>query len=663
MKRVVLKAMSLVNFRGHQNFSVQFSNSTTISGDNRLGKSTIFDAFVWLLFGKDQFDRKDHEIIPIVDGKRMERVDSEVTAVLDVDGREMSIKRVLHQKWVRRRGTIEEVFDGCDTVYFMNDVPLKASEYKARIDMMIEETVFKLITNPATFLGLHWQKQREFLFQIAGTISDAEIAAKSPAFANLMEMLSGKSLAEFKKEISARKKKLQEELEKINPKIDQTAKLMPQQRDFEPIEVAINLVDEEIKAIDDQLADRAKAIRAQYERIQEVQRQINDAKLGQQNIINAKRSENVEKAFQLNQVSINAQNALSSSKRKLEDAKANLLATTNNVNGLEREVEKKGEEITRLRVEWETENAKQYLAKAGCLVCPVFGHDCGDETASSKHVEAQEIAKMSFLKAKDAKLDEITAKGKQLSSELGQLKIRLSEGEKYCDELRENLAKIKVEVEECEKAANITAIEPDTVNPVELAEWVELENKVKEMEVSISNEKPQDNSDITNRKTELVGNRDALKKTLSERDSIIQFKAEIERLKKDAGDFAQQIADIEGQEFTMAEFTKVKIDECERRINGKFDVVKFQLFDKTIDGNEFECCIPTNKLGVPISATNTAEKINAGLDIIKTMSEFYNVSAPIFCDGSESVNRYVNTEAQMIFLRVTKEPVLTITNI
>jgi hypothetical protein len=91
-----------------------------------------------------------------------------------------------------------------------------------------------------------------------------------------------------------------------------------------------------------------------------------------------------------------------------------------------------------------------------------------------------------------------------------------------------------------------------------------------------------------------------------------------------------------------------------------FEIVKFQLFDKTNDGNEFEVCIPLSKAGVPIAATNTAEKINAGLDIIRTLSGFYNVSAPVFIDNSEAVNRFIDINTQMVYLEVTKEKVLTI---
>ena len=137
----------------------------------------------------------------------------------------------------------------------------------------------------------------------------------------------------------------------------------------------------------------------------------------------------------------------------------------------------------------------------------------------------------------------------------------------------------------------------------------------------------------------------------------------MDNLKNEASNYAQQIADIEKQEFAIDEFNKVRIDECESRINGMFQIVKFQLFDKTIDGNEFECCIALNKAGVPISATNTAERINAGLDIIRTLAEFYNVSAPVFIDGSESINRFIDINAQPIFFRVTNEKVLTMTNL
>ena len=258
----------------------------------------MYDAFLWLLFGKDQFDRKDFEIIPTDNGKQLDRVDPEVSAVINVDGRIMNLKRVLHQKWVRRRGTAEEVFDGCETLYYFNDVPLKAAEYKARVDLIVEESVFKMITNTAAFLSLHWTKQREILFSIAGTTSDEQIAASDPRFAELMEMLTGKSMVDFKKELSARKKKLKSDLENIQPRIDQTTRLMPAEQDWKELEKKIDLINKEIAQIDEILADSAKANRAQYEAIQAKQADINRLNTERNEVLNKAKTQAQQDAFE-----------------------------------------------------------------------------------------------------------------------------------------------------------------------------------------------------------------------------------------------------------------------------------------------------------------------------------------------------------------------------
>jgi DNA repair protein SbcC/Rad50 len=664
MKKVTIKEMTLINFRGHQNLKVHLSNETTISGDNRLGKSTVFDAFVWLLFGKDQFDRKDHEIIPIIGGKRLERVDSEVSATIDVDGREICLKRVLHQKWVRRRGTAEEVFDGTETQFFWDDVPLKAGEYKSRVDLLIEESIFKYITNPASFLSLHWTNQREILFTIAGTISDVQIAESKAEFRQLLDTINGKSFAEFKKEISARKRKLNESLETIGPRIDQTAKLMPEKKDWNAIEENINLCDLTIKGIDEQLTDRSKAIRGQYEEIQQKQAAINELKTKQRDLINQLNQAEQQKAFDQNQNRIKLQNELSATARLKTTRQSEFDEARRSLDNLKAKSLTISNEVENLREKWHSENAKEYKGQSDCLVCPVFGTSCGDPAAQSKHVEATEKAIAAFFQEKERKLDEINTEGKKKTEELGFINTRVQDAETYLKEAETNLANAG---NEHARISNELANTPEVVaeltdKPADITQWVELQEGIAVLTESIVEIKPVDNSDLNTKKAELVAKRDQLKKDLSDRELISRYHQEIEKLKAEASELSQQIADIEKTEFAMAEFTKVKIDESERRINSLFQIVKFQLYDKTIDGNEFECCIALNKAGVPISATNTAERINAGLDIIRTLSGFYNVSAPIFCDQAESNNNYLKTGSQMVFLRVTKEPVLTVSN-
>lgn len=661
MKQVNLKSLSLTHFKGHKAISIAFGDSTTISGDNRMGKSSIFDAFTWLLFGKDQFDRKDYEIFPIVDGKRLDRVDAEVVGTLSVDGTPITLKRVFRQQWVRPRGAAEEVYKGNETLFYVNDVPKKAGEYKAVIDGIIDEGLFKLITNPSAFLEMHWTKQREILFQIAGTVSDAEIAASNPKFKALLDTLNGKPLAEFKKEIAARKRKLNESMDDIQPRIDQTARLMPEAKDFESMERELSEVDAQLVMISKQLSDRSEAIRGQYTDIQEKQGKINALKSQQAEIIQQAKTKAQQEAYEANQQRAELEQSVATALRKLKNAETEREDIRRNAERLAQQVKSTLTEIESLRKRWNDENEREYKGKDGCLICPVFGTECGDPTAVGKHHETQEKAKAAFMSEKEVKLDAINELGKSKVQELETLNQRMEVVEANLKQLSTDIVTLDEDHEALkQQLASTPIVQPKEVKTVELTEWVKLSEEISAIEATISEVKPVDNSDILPRKQELSERRDNLKQKLTDRETIARLQQEVKRLHAEGSSLAQQIADLEQQEFTVAEFTRAKIEESEGRINGLFQIVRFKLFDTTNDGNEFEACIPTNTFGIPIAATNTAEQINAGLDIINTLTQFFGAKAPIFCDRAESVNEYIAAGSQMVFLRVTKEKTLSI---
>ena len=661
MKQVNLKSLSLTHFKGHKAISIAFADSTTISGDNRMGKSSIFDAFTWLLFGKDQFDRKDYEIFPIVDNKRLDRVDAEVVGTLSVDGTIITLKRVFRQQWVRPRGASEEVYKGNETLFFVNDVPKKAGEYKAVIDGIIDEGLFKLITNPSAFLEMHWTKQREILFQIAGTVSDAEIAASNPKFKALLDTLNGKPLAEFKKEIAARKRKLNEAMNDIQPRIDQTARLMPEAKDFEEIEGEIMDIDVELSAISMKMSDRSEAIRGQYNEIQEKQGKINALKSQQAEIIQQAKTKAQQEAYEANQQRAELEQSVATALRKLKNAEAEREEVKGNAERLAQQVKSTLTEIESLRKRWSDENEREYKGKDGCLICPVFGTECGDPTALGKHQEAQQKAKAAFMSEKEVKLEAINDLGKSKVQELEALNKRMEAMEANLKQLSTDIVTLDKDHEALkQQLASTPIVQPKEVKAVELTEWVKLSEEISAIEATISEVKPVDNSDILPRRQELTERRDSLKQKLTDRETIARLQQEVKRLQAEGSSLAQQIADLEQQEFTVAEFTRDKIEESEGRINGLFQIVRFKLFDTTNDGNEFEACIPTNTFGIPIAATNTAEQINAGLDIINTLTQFFGAKAPIFCDRAESVNEYIAAGSQMVFLRVTKEKTLSI---
>lgn len=430
-------------------------------------------------FWKDQFDRKDFEIIPIENGKRLDRIDAEVSASINVDGEEMILKRILHQKWVRRRGTSEEVFDGCDTLCYVNDVPLKTGEYKARIDSIIDETVFKMITNPSFFLSLKWQDQRSHLFQIAGTISDEQIAASNADFRVLLDLITGKSMTDYKKEISARKKKLNDDLKLIPAKVDQTRRLMPENKDFKVIASELNSIDQKIASLDQQISDKTTAVRSQYEGIQAKQDEINSLKTQQQNIVFAANKKVQDDVFESNSNRRELENSIEVEKRNAENSRRAKEDTQTTVDDLKGKIKDTNKDINSLRQRWYDENAKEYTAKEGCLVCPVFGSTCGDQAAIGKHEEAQEKAKKAFFETREKNLAKIDEEGESLSKTLESLTNQLEASEKKLQDHITAIEESESQIEHLQDQLNHTPIA--TAAPViaeELSEWQAIEKDI-----------------------------------------------------------------------------------------------------------------------------------------------------------------------------------------
>ena len=204
MRKILLEELSLKNFRGVKELTINFNaDVTTIAGTNNTGKSTIMSGFMWLLFGKDAQDRKDFNIKRLVDGKVVHKSETEVRAVLRLGGERITLRRAFVEKWSTPTGQSEEIFKGNETETSYNDVPMNVTEYQRRIKEIVDDTVFKMITNPLFFANMKWEVQREYLFRLAGAISDADIAASSPEYADLLDQISGKSLSDFRREIAA----------------------------------------------------------------------------------------------------------------------------------------------------------------------------------------------------------------------------------------------------------------------------------------------------------------------------------------------------------------------------------------------------------------------------------------------------------------------------
>ena len=644
----------MVNWRGAKDVTTNFNaDVTTIMGANGLGKSRHFDAFIWLLFGKDSKDRKDFEIKSNdAEGNPLQKCECSVTGVLSVDGETITLKRAFVEDWVKPKGQTEQVFKGNHTECWYNETPVRVGDYQNRIREIIDETVFKMITNPAFFIGMPWKNQREQLLLLAGTITDDEIASKNPDFAALLDRISGKSLTDFKTELAARKKRLRIELDNIQPRIDQTQRMMPESADWAALESEIercNIREREINAL---LSDRAAANRAFYEAEQAKQAEISKLKMQRQEEIRKAEQAAKDAAFTANADRREKIASRSSKARLLELTKGEISGNKNEIARLESEIARIKALQDALREEWMTENARAFDESA--TVCPY----CGQPLPADRVEES----KKHFFAAKDAKLDEITAKGQKMGKEIEELEKVLAKVKKATGEIELQEKEITQFIQGIDEwVAQNPETTPSPVDESTIPAIADIDKKIADIQATLSTDNTNDgaNDALATELNEVQTKRSQAQLQLSARDQIKKGNEEIARLEASGKDLAQQIADAEKEEYTITQFTKAKIDEGERRINGMFKMVKFRLFDHTVDGNEFEVCVPLID-GVPYQAANTAKQVNAGLDIINALCKFNGVCAPIFIDNRESVNTLIETESQIINLVVSKDKELVI---
>ena len=644
MKKVILKSLELTNWKGEAHRVTEFSEvQTTLSGRNQAGKSRHMDAFLWLLFGKDQLDRKDHEIYTKVDGRILEKVDATVCGVIEVDKVEQTLTRTFRQKWVRKRGAEEETYEGNETVYELNGVSVKASEYKAFVEDIVSESIFKLITNPLYFLNQAWKDQREVLFQIAGVISDAEVLEKmatsnKDAVANLTNIINqGKNLEQFKKEIAAKRLKMNKELLLVQPRIDQTIKMMPEEVNFEAFRKELESIDSQIKAIDSKLQDISDSDKEIHTKNRARQTEINALKVRQQEIELNARTTAQEDVYKQNGKRRELVEALKEANEELAKFSSKETERIQKFKSLSLDRKELEDKLANLYKEWQKINEKVFTEDDICPYC-------------KQAVPPKENAREEFEDKREAEFKVVNDKGIRLSKEMAEVDRKLA----YVSEVGNKQPILEKIADLNERLKNTPHVAPAEVVKEELPEWQAIQAQIIVLEKAVEVIQT-DTSALEKEKADLVAERDDLKLMLNEEKKIAESKAEVDRLNAEAKALASEIAMLEKQEMQIASFTRIKIEESETRINSMFQLANFKLFDTTFDGNEFEVCIPTNKDGVPVSTVNSAQRTNIGLDIINVLCKFNNISAPIFVDNREGVNTLIETESQIINLVVTTD--------
>lgn len=648
MREIKLKSLILVNFKGVRNLEVVFTDQRTIiSGDNGTGKTTIFDAFTWLLFGKDSTGRSDSNFnIKTIDPltkKPILHLEHSVTGVISVDGKEMKLQRNYVEKWVKPRGTTEETLKNHETEFYLNDVKLATKkEYESEVAAILTEDIFRMITNPFYFISLKVDAQKELLFDMAGGISDDEVAAIKPEYIELLAQLSGRSLSQFSKEVAAKKKACNDVLAVIPSQIDTARRLMPESEDWEALEIELQKKKQRLTEIDNQITDKSKINEQENQRKLEIQRTIGDKRMS---LVNRQNEIRASAGAERNEVMMKLKDLEYNHKSETRDLELNRSSLSN----CESEIQRIEDTLSVLRNEYRKINAETIQYPEGAFVCPTCKRQLEVDDIEAKQNEL--LANFNQNKAK--RLKENKDKGfslvelkKKKEAERDSIISKIKESE---DRIVLIEREIEVQKANMPEAPDVDAMIKD--DPT----CISLNNEIADLNNQLNIEsKPVDVSELNFAKSSLNDNIQELYKRLAKRDQIERTQKEIEELEEKRIQNNQAKADLEKWEFTAMSFQKDKDAKLIEKINSMFEVVSFSFVTEQLNGGEKLTCVCTVN-GTPYPDVNTAGKVNAGLDIINAICRYKGVSAPIFIDNSESVNKIIPTVSQVINLVVSKD--------
>lgn len=651
--KIILKSLTLKNFKGIKDLQIDFSKVTNIYGENATGKTTIVDSFMWLLFGKDSKDRKDFDIKTLdPSGEPLHGLEHSVTGVLEIDGSDLKLQRIYKEKWSKPTGKAEQELKSHTTDYYLNDIPVKQKEYNEKINELLNEDIFKLVTSPLYFSNLNWKKQREILLDIIGDVDDETVLNYNSKLKKLDGVLKD-GIDNYLKRVKSTLQKLKKNQETYPVRIDECNNQIVSD-DFTDIEIEKRNVLNQIEQIDSQIADKSK---------------INDYKLEISNELFSLKSDYNSKLNNAKLSSFNEkrklEKELSEMNYKLQDVKHDISLSERSskqfildIENCSKSIDNKETEVEKLRKKFIDIREEQLEIDENKFICPMCKRPLDADDIEYKKAEMLQ----NFNEDKAKRLEETRAKGKTYNSIIADLKANI---EKYQSKLDDNEVYIKTLRDQERDLVSLIERKQTEIDNFVLPEpkfdgMEEMQKTIEKVQEKLNSSTTVDNSELLEKKKELTVTLSSLNNKLAKQDNNVRLKARISELEKEEKEVANKIAQLEGEVFLGEEFIKTKVEILESSINKKFKgAVQFKLFKQLVNGGLEETCEATVN-GVPFSNANTASQINAGLSIIDTLCEHYNITAPIFIDNREAINNIVLIDSQIINLRVSKDKNLRI---
>lgn len=667
--KMMLKSLHLENFKGSKLLDVNFTEKTKIKGQNASGKTTVFDAFTWLLFNKNSAGEEKFNVRPLdKDGNRIDNVEIKVVAVLYVDGKEVTLSKVQKQNWVKKRGTDTVTLQGNVNSFEIDDYPKSEADFKAYVSGLAQsEDMFKMLTNPQYFSSMKWKDQRDILMRLATDVSDVELAKTDAKYAPLIPELekapsTDDIRAKFSKALTEWKKKQAE----IPVRIDEAEKSKVDV-DVAEQELAKTDLERQITGIAEQLKSASKVVDNLEQQKFELQFEINDCKrkaneslIKERRALEDRKDEATRKFNDLHKKITILERGIGDKKRRIEA-----------LNGEKSELGKQyNAEITKVFDEapYLFDESKWVLDES-TTVCSLCGQklpedkieqlkaDFETRKAKAKADAADKLkaAKFSFDNHKKVELNRISTLGNEKKAEVEALKAEIVDAEKNFPELRkQETEQTKIENECIKKLSEL----PEEADLSANEDYETLMKKEADLQAQIDSARANstDTSALEQKKAELETALEDAKTIIAQAAKNVEVDERIAELQAEQKEIGQKVADQEQILYLLEEFIRFKLNKVSESINSHFKTVNFKLFEMQLNGGMKDCCECTVN-GVPYSTLNSGHRIVAGLDIIRSLSELYGVSVPIFVDNAESLNEFnvPDMDAQLILLSVSED--------
>ena len=634
MTEIKIMRLSLENFKCHSNLTLQLDGgNASIYGDNASGKTSVYDALTWLLFGKDSQGNgeKNIEIKPLDVNGEVKDHDAltAVEAVLDVNGEEVTLRRTYREVWTTKRGSSTATYDGNTSEYYVSGVPCKKNAFQDKVNELVSEDTFRMLTSVTHFAnGISWQDRRAVLFQVAGVMDDKQILASDAQFQPLVESMGKLSLEDYKKKLLAEKRGFVGAKTEIPARINECQKTIEDVRglDFANAKAQVDALQATLNGLSEQIVAIEHDNAADQKRLEIGHAQLELSKLENEN----KAYRNQQTAGNVNvnglNVRVNMLQTQVAKKKQLIQQESEYIANCDKY-------------IARARDQWISTNGEVFTGGT----CP----SCGQTLPADK----LQRAKDNFETRKKNRLNDIVDGSNGYKESKAQAEDRLA---RTVDEV----AQVEAEIQELK--AQIAAAEAAKVEPQDMDDYAERKAAIKATMQTLSGEL----ADMT------MATADVLKKLREEKmdiqsairdqmeivnkESLLDYsRKRIEQLREDAKNAAECLEAIEKMLYLMDEYSRYKTRFVEDSINGLFRIARFRLFREQANGGIEDRCDVVHD-GVPYISVNNGMKINLGIDIINTLSTAYGVRVPLFVDNAESVTELECCNSQIIRLVVSK---------